>query len=1214
MSDERNLNVGRYLRKLNETFKNEQNKTISEILNDFRYMSEDFQKLNDKLHVNRPQYSNPRFDLCTKEEQFNFVNDQLQLIETLVADKIYYTSGAVWNWYDVFALMHDKEYANVAKGDRKVIFSTASSARPIGDQAFNMWNGLQIIDIDIKDADIANGLKPLLFNELSKFQWFLGVCLSSSHKSLHVWTKITPISTELSSRRIEFRCNFRHKYSYIYIILLKYAQQFGYTKEKIISYLDNAMAKPQQGIFISSDNAYMNTGFMDERLDTTFEAAINTGIESIDWISHPDLKQIFAKLEWFDNDAFNKSQNVDLTNVENVDERDMKRERGPIHYKHNQRWQLANTLVAIYGEEKALTIMMNICEGTGKRELRGDVHTAYIHKKPISKWAVNELNKNHGFSIKIKENVDEVQENIEKVDKIINESTNDNDPIRILNENTKRINLYINKDQYLSDIKEQIFGNLSKINLLEAGAGYGKTEMIKAFKGKILLILPFTSIIKSKIELDENTSDWLYYYGSKKPTFDELLSDKCMSMTIDKFSHLNLMELDEAQFAYIVIDESHLLFTSSYRDVMSPTIQRLANCKAKVIMMTGTPTAETLFFPNITHIKVKKEETRIKEFTTYMCPTENEQCYNMVLSMVKDIQDGVKILWPTNMGTTYFEQITALVQGILKRPIKKFYYKKSNYGDDSMDNINKNKSIGDNDIIGCTTYLSVGIDICDQKKFHIYFDDVMIAQDIEQYANRLRRNDLYIKMFLPRSKNGMFIDWDTVKTLNLKLDDESLLFVRDICRTANEMLERNQEESKYNPFIRSMLTVNNFLKYDEVDTKYYVDETAYKLRLFEERYSEYAKQLNVIKYGMQYYGYTVNTVMLNDVMSEENILYLEETKSTVKHARWDENTQKVRTFLSHITDDNIDIYREIMKGNMAIFKDKGVNERGESYEEIRGENNLYVESIEVLEKHTEIVVSLYRFYNIDTIKQIYEFCIDKKSNRLNETKLKRIRRYVTIEYNRKNNKLDFPVLKFIQDAHKFAKEHPEVTKEEILRWLGNFTCAYANSIGNLVIEDTRYLEQIFTLVQNLWRVIIIQGRPNKGKIRIEPFNLLWQRKDMLNNLYGDENTHTFFIQVLEDEMKKAEENNNEEPAGEFEKKDNVKFEDIKKEIPEIIHATFEYDDYSILDKSNERFLIKQENTFQKPLVSKIVEEKNKDNHEKHKAQSDLFEELDQAPF
>ena len=156
----------------------------------------------------------------------------------------------------------------------------------------------------------------------------------------------------------------------------------------------------------------------------------------------------------------------------------------------------------------------------------------------------------------------------------------------------------MNHNQYLSDIQDDIVKNLGNITLLEAGAGYGKTEMIKSLKSKTLLILPFTSTIKAKVEASETTKDWLYYYGNKRPSLDDILGDKSMSMTIDKFSRLNIMELNQADFKYIVIDESHLLFTSSYRDVMSPTIQRIANCSAKVIMMTGTPTGEMLFFPS----------------------------------------------------------------------------------------------------------------------------------------------------------------------------------------------------------------------------------------------------------------------------------------------------------------------------------------------------------------------------------------------------------------------------------------------------------------------------------------------------------------------------------------------------------------------------------------------------------------------------------------
>ena len=1201
--------VGKYLKKLNEAFKNEKNKSLSDILDDFRYMSEDFQKLNEKLSTNKITYSNPRFDLCTIDEQKQFINDQLQLIETLVTDKIWYTEGVVVNWWDIFALMHNKDYANIDKKNRKVIFSTSSSKRPIGDQAYNMWNGLQIIDIDIKDENIANGLKPILFDELKKFQWFLGVCKSSSGKSLHVWTKITPISMELSARRIEFRCNFRQKYSYIYIILSKWMDKFGYSKEDIISYLDNAMGKPQQGIFIASDDAYMNTGFMDLRLDATFEAAIDTGIESINWITHPDLKQIFAKLEWFDNDTFNKESNIDEDHIEKG-ERNIKKEKGPIHYKHNQRWQLANTLTALYGETEALNIMCEICSGTEKKELRGDVRTAYIHKKPISKWAVNELNEKHGFNIVIKEDVDAFKQTVAEVDKVINESSNDFDPIRILNENTKKINLYINKDQYLGDIKDQIFGNLSKITLLEAGAGYGKTEMIKALNGKVLLILPFTSVIKSKIELDENTSDWLYYYGSKKPTLDELVKpNQSMSMTIDKFSHLNVMEIDAAEFDYIVIDESHLLFTSSYRDVMSPTIQRLANCKAKVIMMTGTPTAETLFFPNITHIKVRKEETRIKEFTTYMCPTEYEQLYEMAISMAKDVLCGIKILWPTNMGTTYFEQVTSIVQYYIDSPkineilgmpdvkplgrqLNTFYYKKSNYGDEDMDAINRNKTIGDNDIIGCTTYLSVGIDICDTDRFHIYFDNVIIAQDIEQYANRLRRNDLFIKMFLPRSYKGTICDWDITKGLDLKLDEKEVVFARDLVRTANDMIERNIDESKYNPLILSMLSANRFLKYDEVDCKYYIDETAYKLRLFEDRYSDYAKQLNVIKQGMQYYGYKVSTVTLEKMMSEEAKEKIDSLKIEVKRRRWDEMTIEVRKFLSQINDNNIDLYKKCMEGDISIFKDNGFNEHGESYEDIRNENELYTNKIEVLEKHVPIVVSLYRFYTIDTIKQIYDFCVDKKSNRLNFTKLERIKKFVNIEYNKERKRLDFPILKFVVDAQKFATDHPSVTKTEIITWQANYAINYANSISGLVVNDNDYINEIFSLVQELWKVIIIQGNPIQGKITISPFKLLWQRKDILENVYGNESTHQFFIQVLEDEMNIKKEEENYDDLEDFKHTDKVKLEDIKTDIPNIIHSGFEYEVYSQQDGSNKRFIIKQKNTYN-PFIETIRENENK---------------------
>ena len=718
--------------------------------------------------------------------------------------------------------------------------------------------------------------------------------------------------------------------------------------------------------------------------------------------------------------------------------------------------------------------------------------------------------------------------------------------------------------------------------MLEAGAGYGKTEMIKSLKAKTILILPFTSTIKAKVEADEKTSDWLYYYGNKRPTLDEILGNKNMSMTIDKFSRLNVMELDQANFEYIVIDESHLLFTSSYRDVMGPTIQRLANCKAKIIMMTGTPTGEMLFFPNIKHIKVKKEDIRIKECIINLVPSSTEQLLDMCNSMATDIQENRKILFPTNNGNLYFDQVIGIISKILNernytRPIKAFYYKKSQYGEESMDNINVNKTVGDNDIVFCSTYLSVGVDICDRLPFFVYFNETWIPQDIEQFANRLRNNDLYIKIYLPlHDNNGSLINYYYTQPLDLNFNQKDLMFARDLVKTCNDMLERNEEESKYNPLISSLLSANKYLKYDENDCKYYIDETTYKLKIFEERYSDYSKQLDVMMEGMRYYGYDVKCMTSDKEVDEGIKENVDEFLKACRNIKFNQDTIKVRTLLNHITDGNIDMYRELLRGNYSIFKDKD-----DENVKLRQENDLYVEDIEILEKHVPIILSLYKHYDCETISDIYEYCIDYKNNRLNFTKLRRIQRFVSIESSRKKKRLDFPVLRFIKDSQKWVKENPQVSKREIEVFLAEWTCKWCNSIKNVIVDDLQYAETMFELVKEYWDIIIIHSKPKNGIITIQPFELIWKTKQQLNNIYGDWNTQTFFLQQLMDDMK--EDNNeevNEEIIPEFEHNEKVKLEDIINELPEIIHKEFDYFNYSELDQSNDRFMRKQENTNQ----------------------------------
>ena len=340
-----NNKLGNYLKKLNDQY-NSKDKSLTEILKSFSQISSEYNELNEVKNQIGTQYSSNNYSECTPDEQEEFFSDQLQFIETLVVNSIYEKSGILWNWGDIYNLMKDPTYKGVEKIKRKVVYSSSSNQRPIGDMSYNIWNGLQIIDIDIKNEELARNIKQFLFEDLKQYHWFLGCCISASGKSCHVWTKITPISIDLNSRRIEYICNFRHKYSYVYIVLMKHSKTYGYTKEDILTYMDMAMCKPQQGIFIAADDkALLNTNFKDLRLDVNFESAFQSGVTSIDWISHPDLKDIFHKLEWFN--LTNTTEDVEVTNISGINDRDISKSKGKKHYKHAQRWQLANTLTSI---------------------------------------------------------------------------------------------------------------------------------------------------------------------------------------------------------------------------------------------------------------------------------------------------------------------------------------------------------------------------------------------------------------------------------------------------------------------------------------------------------------------------------------------------------------------------------------------------------------------------------------------------------------------------------------------------------------------------------------------------------------------------------------------------------------------------------------------------------------------------------------------------
>lgn len=114
------------------------------------------------------------------------------------------------------------------------------------------------------------------------------------------------------------------------------------------------------------------------------------------------------------------------------------------------------------------------------------------------------------------------------------------------------------------------------------------------------------------------------------------------------------------------------------------------------------------------------------------------------------------------------------------------------------------------------------------------------------------------------------------------------------------MIERNNEESKYNPLIQSLLSTNKYLKYDENQCKYFIDETTYKLSVFEDRYATYMKQLPMMIEGLQYYGYVTNVIDHEKEISEDRLEFIEDYLKSCRHMRFNQVTVETLDFLDHV--------------------------------------------------------------------------------------------------------------------------------------------------------------------------------------------------------------------------------------------------------------------------------------------------------------------------
>ena len=1083
------------------------NVSLEQALQSYRVMNTPT-KYSWKQHWAQETFSNDDALLLSVDERKQF-SKRLEECQATIFPNLFTSTGTVGTLKDLVNTAVNSEFKNTKKTNRHVIYSTSTEERPVGETAFTLWNGFQVIDLDIKDAGLAKEIKKIIFDKLKNCNWFLGVCLSSSKMGLHVWTKIAvpeKDNEDVKKKRLLFLTNFRHKYSFVYLSILSGCDKLGYTKNDILKWMDLSMFKPQQGAIIGYDpHPLISSHFFEDFIYVNFDSIDDIGCPELDWITYPDLKEVFKRFDSFVDDEKNNIQ------VSVLDKPLLEFDtHNKVHYKHNERWRLANTLVSLYGFEQGYKYLRMITSNSVKdKELQADCITANKYKKPVDPWAVDRLNNVHGFKIKL--NIENETFDESEIFSAMKQIEN---PV-LIKESKYYKEFKISKNQYLGNIRYDILDACGRLTLLEAGPGLGKTEMVKmlAKEGKkVMLVLPFTSVIKSKTEGDK---DWYFSYGNKAPRLDVA---RGLSLTIDKFSHLNLMDVKANGFNYIFIDESHLMFMSEYRPVMAKVVEMIRNTEIPIIMMSGTPSGELVFFPDAVHLKVIKDETRQKVFKVNLVDSSQHLMFQMCRSMANDIANGKRVFFPTNSGTLYSKQIAAAITYFLQHehaifePLRLQYYKKSNVGEDFMDDVNFKKSIKDIQVLMCSTYLSVGSDILDEYNFEIYFADLFMPQEIDQWASRLRRVNLYVNFYVAKNDaEGNSRSLHKFKPLDFKLNDEEIKNVHSILRICNEMIERNPVEYRYNSLVSSIIRDNKFIEYNEIDNKYYLNEIAYKVIYFERKYREYVQQLPVIMKGMEAYGYEIQAQDLREFQME-GMEDFADLKNMTKLAYDDQltlNTTHIEELMDIITEDRLNIYKEVLRGKFDIRK-------GSEWKEDLSSNKMIVKNVEVFEKVVPIFISLSKQYEMDKIRDIFEHCRNKNGT-FNFAAIGRIRTLVNMVYNDKNERLDLPIKQFMTEAYSFS-DRGTTTRTDFMNFLRDFTIKYATRASTEKINITvasMTMDDMLQKFEQIFKCLVKCGRVNRmGRFTMERVELLWPERTSLEESVGEMIDNSFLGEFL----------------------------------------------------------------------------------------------------
>lgn len=1017
---------------------------------------------------------------------------------------------------ELLQLIGSYELKVLSKNDRPQLYNVPTGSRP-DNQQYSVWNGLQVFDLDLKNSPDFNSitdfeeLKTKMFTALKHYKWLVCIGLSSSGKGMHIYTKVSkPHLMTLDNKTNErmscfyYRMSYLQKYAAIRYVL---TQVCGIRESDIVNkkVIDFSLAKLSHGIKVSYDpNLLINTKFEDLHPMVGYHIPPVEGLALEDWLLTKSIQNEKTFMNW--QIQFNEWANPTEQKIENksldfvINEESIKNIHpytGDIFYQ--LRYHVCNTLADMFGES-GRSIAHHVLRSDdcrNRNEIDGIYNCSVTTNKSATKYGISILKKcglEVHFSDECKANLeDDFKQNVEALIKKASETSDS------FTYDYKRT---LEPNEYLGHFKDEILEHIEngKANLLIAPPGTGKTEFIKALakNKRVLLVLPYISVIDSKIVNDKSIYEYFdVYQGST--SVDGIRKGRSAVMTIDKFSNLTPEKI-AYMFDIIAIDESHLLFTSSFRiEAMSNALKNIKEFinlsqfdeySARIMCMTGTPTGEQIYFKyyNILNtIYIAKKENRTKALTFVLCKNDDEKIAKIAFHIAKSIKAGKRVLYPTNAGDVQAIKLIGMIEFELGRKVKWGYYKKSNANSEMAQSINNDASIKDYEVVLASNYLSVGIDINDITDFECVYDDSFAGYEIEQFNCRLRKVDINSRIYIGLNNNS---DEPKSHLLNftqfsIKMNREDRNLVRDFVDISNKKMELSMV---YDPITNRIYTPGFRIENGQIVFK--LEE--HELTMFEERYTDTMRSPYFIAKEMSGYGYEINieaeTPMIQDHIETLIEVGLENARieseirneNCIKITNWLFDNDEYHTSVGGKIDDMVS---RIWKDGVQVEEDVSLKEP-EVVETYLGEiEKIKVPNRRIFDEQIRVVSRLLGVYSVETSKYIFSNCISE-NGKINKAEVNRYLKLLGIIRAEDRGQLGAEIKEVVYSVHDWVEKFendPELSVDSVTyqNLIDTFTQQYLNTLG-LNLRTTKMLEKYRSEVVELVNTLCYKKRINKG--------------------------------------------------------------------------------------------------------------------------------------